>query len=62
MIVKRLDELRETGAADKVAGGSVDVVRYLLAADGAGFSVSDVVAPAGSEAPCNTRTTSRPTW
>ena len=47
MIVRRLDELRNTGAADKVAGGTVDVVRYLLAADGAGFSVSDVLAPAG---------------
>ena len=49
MIVRRLDELRNTGAADKVAGGTVDVVRYLLAADGAGFSLSDVVAPAGVE-------------
>ena len=49
MIVRRLDELRQTGAADKVAHGTVDVVRYLLANDGAGFSVSDVVAPAGTE-------------
>jgi len=49
MIVRRLDELRETDAAAKVAHGTVEVVRYLLAADGAGFSVSDVVAPAGSE-------------
>ena len=49
MIVRRLDELRQTGAAAKVAHGTVDVVRYLLAADGAGFSISDVIAPAGTE-------------
>ncbi len=50
MIVRRLDDLRQTGAAAKVAGGTVDVVRYLLAADGAGFSMSDVIAPAGTKA------------
>ncbi len=49
MIVRRLDELRQTDAAAKVAHGTVEVVRYLLADDDAGFSVSDVVAPAGTE-------------
>ena len=53
MIVRRLDELRGTGAAATVAHGTVETVRYLLADDGAGFSVSDVRAPAGTEAVLN---------
>jgi L-ectoine synthase len=49
MIVRRLDELEGTDKATKVANGTVSVVRYLLRDDDAGFSVSDVTVPAGTD-------------
>ncbi|MDZ4737090.1 MAG: ectoine synthase [Rhodospirillaceae bacterium] len=49
MIVRRLEELEGTDKATKVANGTVSVVRYLLRDDAAGFSVSDVTIPAGTD-------------
>jgi L-ectoine synthase len=49
MIVRRQEELEGTDKATTVAHGTVAVVRYLLRDDGAGFSVSDVTVPAGSD-------------
>jgi L-ectoine synthase len=49
MIVRRQEELEGTDKATTVAHGTVAVVRYLLRDDGAGFSVSDVTVPAGTD-------------
>ena len=49
MIVRRRDELEGTGKVTTVAHGTVGVVRYLLRDDRAGFSVSDVTVPAGTD-------------
>jgi L-ectoine synthase len=49
MIVSRLEDLEGTDRATTVAHGTVRTVRYLLRDDGAGFSVSDVTVPAGTD-------------
>ena len=45
MIVRRLGDLD----AAAVAGGTIETRRYLMSGDGAGFSVSDVSVPAGTD-------------
>ena len=49
MIIRTLNELKGTDRATTVAHGTVGAVRYLLRDDGAGFSVSDVTVPAGTD-------------
>ena len=46
MFVKRLDDLRAAGAEKVLCGGKARTVRFLTAADGMGFTLSDVrIAP-----------------
>ena len=49
MLVRHLDELKAEGGTKVIASGA-DSVRYIVAADNAGFSVSDVKATGPTEA------------
>jgi L-ectoine synthase len=49
MIVRGQSDLEGTDRATTVAHGTVRALRYLLRDDGAGFSVSDVTVPAGTD-------------
>ena len=49
MLVRHLDELKAEGGTKVIASGA-DSVRYIVAADNAGFSVSDVRATGPTEA------------